>query len=91
MKYHLHKWALYDNSNPYAAPEISKCLRGFRDNETKQVVTSPIVEVNGNIVTTYSGSTYMLEDIDPEYLQWLKDRGYKYDPKYPIKTVLHLR
>jgi hypothetical protein len=33
----------------------------------------------------------MLEDIDPEYLQWLKDRGYKYDPKYPIKTVLHLR
>lgn len=84
--YHLHKWSVSEKADPFLAPEINPaCLAGYRDDEDRPVVTSRIVKVDGRTITTYSGSVYILEDIDPDYLQWLQDNGHNYDPETPIK------
>ena len=83
--YHLHKWSVQEDNDPYLAPEVnSKRLVGYRNDEDRQVITGPIVAVDGNHITTYSGSVYVLQDIDPEYLTWMTDNGYAYDPEHPI-------
>jgi len=84
--YHLHKWAVVSDNNPYRAPEARTIsLTGFRDNETHQVITSQIVEIDGKYIRTWSGSIYILDDIDPEYLKWMQDNDIEYDPENPIK------
>lgn len=84
--YHLHKWSVTAISNAYLAPEVDrKRLQGFRDDDDRMVITGPIVEVQGRIVKTTSGSTYILEDIDPDYLKWMEENGYVYNPESPIK------
>jgi hypothetical protein len=84
--YHLHKWFVTGRKDPYMAPEqVYKRLVGYRDNEDKQVTTSAIVNFQGRKITTYSGSIYFLEDIDPDYLQWMIDNSIQYDPENPIK------
>jgi hypothetical protein len=86
--YRLHKWSVTDGfvDDPYLAPErrIQKFLIGFRDDETRQIRTSMIVKIDGRTITTYSGSTYILEDIDPDYLLWMNEHGYIYDYDHPI-------
>lgn len=87
--YHLHHWSLMDVlpvDDPYLAPECKygKALIGFRYDETEQVRTSMIVKIDGRTITTYSGSTYILEDIDPDYLQWMGRNGCAYVPECPI-------
>ena len=87
--YHLHKWSVIDcsKSDPYTAPELlRKQLAGVRDNEEKQVITSYIVKAEGRTITTYSGSVYILEEIAPEYLVWLRDNNINYDPENPVKV-----
>lgn len=73
-------------NDPYLAPECQyhKALVGFRDEETEQVRTSAIVKVDGRSITTYSGSTYILEEIDKDYLFWMNQNGYIYDYDHPI-------
>ena len=84
--YHLHKWAVVSDNDPYRAPEArSICLTGFRDNEVSQVITSEVVEINGNYIRTWSGSIYILDDVDPEYAAWMKANGIDFDPENPIK------
>lgn len=85
--YHLHRWAVI--GDPYDAPEAAKLrLVGYRDQDEKRVHTSVIVEVNGREITTYSGSVYILEDIDPDYLKFLDETGEIYDPDNPIRVKL---
>jgi hypothetical protein len=86
--YHLYRWSVTSFSdNPWHAPEQRQlCLVGFRDQETKRVITSTIKEVNGREITTETGSKYLLEDIDPEYLSWMDAEGLVYDPINPIKV-----
>jgi hypothetical protein len=85
--YHLYKWSVVPSfEDPFKAPEINPGrLFGFRDEDPKSVRTSPIVSANGREITTRSGSVYILEDIDPEYLAWLEENGYEYNPADPIK------
>jgi hypothetical protein len=84
--FHLHKWSVMEHRDPFMAPEMSsKRLVGFRDDDPKQVITGPIVSIQGKTITTYSGSVYILEDVNPEYLKWMEDNGYPYDPENPIK------
>jgi hypothetical protein len=84
--YHLHRWSVID-TDPYAAPEARKLrLRGYRDQDAKRVHTSMVVEVRGREVETYSGSIYILEDIDPDYLDFLEELGEVYDPENPIRV-----
>lgn len=83
--YRLEKWSLYES--PWEAPEVRhKRLVGLRDEDEGQVITSPIDKINGREVTTMSGSVYILGEIDPDYLQWMKDHGFTYDPDNPIKV-----
>lgn len=84
--YHLYRWSVcYDKpDNSYQAPEqIRRCICGFRDQDNKRIVSSAIVSVEGREVKTMY-STYILEDIDPDYLQWMHDNGFTYDPENPI-------
>ena len=83
--YHLHRWSVVGDS-PYTAPEMRRIrLHGFRDQDSKAVVTSHVVKVNGREVETASGSIYILEDVSPEYLQFLEETGDNYDPENPIR------
>lgn len=96
--WYLYQWGVTGASNnPYLAPEVNpKCLIGFRfdhkilwdQNLTlncKRVLTSPIIKINGKEIHTKSGSLYILEDIDPDYLQWIKENNIKYDSNNPLK------
>lgn len=51
------------------------------------VRTSPVVKVDGRIVTTNSGTVYELGDINPDYLDWLCESGRQYDYDNPIKVI----
>lgn len=86
VTYHLHRWSVgfYENG-PYQAPEQRRtCLFGYRDEEATKVRTSPIVSIHGREIHT-ENNIYILEDIDPDYLQWLHDSGLTYDANDPIK------
>jgi hypothetical protein len=85
--HHLYRWSVI--GDPYHAPEAPRLrLAGYRDKDAKRVHTSVIVEVNGREITTYSGSVYILEDIDPDYLKFLDETGDVYDPDNPIRVKL---
>ena len=86
--YHLHRWCIVTNDDPYTPPEARKIyLWGFRDQEEKSVKTSYVVAVNGREVHTKSGSIYILEEVDLEYLKYLEETGRTYDPENPIKNI----
>jgi len=74
----LFKWSVCTRGNDFFTPPecMRPCLHGFReeaDGSLKEVSTSYMVEVDGRNITTYSGSVYTLQDIAPEYLQYLHD------------------
>jgi hypothetical protein len=80
--------------NEYEAPERGElCLAGDVFNrpthpgEVSHVITSRIVAVDGFIVKTASGSTYILKSPDHEWLDWLKENGKEYDPKKLIECI----
>lgn len=82
--YSLRRWSVV--RDPYKAPEVSATrLAGLRD-DAKHVTTSIIKKVNGREITTQSGSVYILEDIDPDYLKYLNDTGEHYNPENPIRV-----
>lgn len=86
--YTLNKWGITTTSNPFTAPECSRIhLVGFRDDDNRRVITSPIMKVEGRIITTRSGSTYFLGEPDSEYLAYLEEIEYEYDCENPIKVL----
>jgi hypothetical protein len=85
MIYHLHRWSVVGSA--WVAPEAQTIrLSGFRNQEERKVVTSAVDKIDGRTITTASGSVYILEDIDPDYLNWMVDNNIKYDPDNPIKV-----
>lgn len=84
--YNLYHWSISDYGIPYAAPEqLKRCLVGFRDEERSMVRTSPYIKVNGRTVITVSGSIYILKNIDLDYLKFIVENGFDFDPNNPIK------
>jgi hypothetical protein len=84
--YSLHRWSVVGDVSPYKAPEQNVVrLSGFRNQDSRRVTTTAIVAVDGREITTYSGSTYILEDIDPDYLKHLDDIGEVYNFDNPIR------
>jgi len=82
--YVLNSWSLAEDY--WHAPEVRvKRLVGFRDGETRQVITSPIDKIDGRTITTVSGSVYVLGDPDPLYLDWMAEHGFTYDESAPIR------
>ncbi len=69
----LEGWSVV-GIHPYAPPESnSKCLSGVRSSDGKKVRTSPIDKVDGRVVTTKTGSKYLLGVVAPEYYKWCWD------------------
>lgn len=89
--YHLYRWSVIGpEPDAFRAPELDyRCLVGFRDQQEKPVRTSSIASVEGRKVTTVSGSVYILEDINPEYLDYINSSGREFDPENPIKIIKH--
>lgn len=93
-KYYINNWSIGSISNrtsPYMAPEEHKLhLQGDRRREGESsadaegIRTSYIVSVQGKEVHTYSGSVYILEDPDPDYLEYLAQINYPYNKENPI-------
>lgn len=92
MKKNLYKWWVRPYySDPWIAPECNfNCLGGFIEGNDNPLKTSKIVAANGLEITTYSGSIYVLQDINPEYYQFIKENNIPYDPNNPI-TIKHLK
>jgi hypothetical protein len=89
----LEKWGIV-STNPFMAPERQTkfSLKGIVYNhpikeDGKEVVTSFITNIEGNIVTTYSGSKYILGPPNPEYLEFLNKNGFVFDPADPLKSM----
>lgn len=87
----LEQWSTcYASGDIYDAPEVrGTCLNGIvtdhpRFDGSSKVTTTRVVEVNGRIVTTRSGSVYKLGTIDPEYREWLRENRPEWDYKNPI-------
>ena len=89
--YVLHNWAITATTQScYASPEqLELCLVGYRDEQEKRVITSPIVFSDGRTVKTRSGSIYKLAEPDENYLEYLRQSGIEYDPEQPVKSRSH--
>jgi hypothetical protein len=83
--YHLREWSVVTIGGPYDAPELCGiALMGRRAEDGKAVRTSNVATAEGIRITTTSGSVYMLEDVDPRYEQYLRNRGTPLNPLNPI-------
>ena len=83
--FYLHSWSLGVDDDGFTAPEAQcRYLVGERDGKTIQ--TSAIVDVDGKTVYTRN-SVYILMDPHPEYVAWMKEKKFAYDPEQPIRIV----
>lgn len=77
-------------ANPYMPPESGALvLRGTVYNHPKRnngspVVTSYVVESEGRVVTTKSGTRYHLGRMSRSYSVWCRKHGIKIDRKHPV-------
>lgn len=89
--YRLEQWKIITSDDGYTAPELQrKTLAGrvfdnpnFEDGT--KIFTSRPVKVEGKIVTTMSGSQYLLGELDPKYAKWVKENYPQFDPDNPLK------
>lgn len=78
-------------SDPWAAPELGNnylvgdCPDRVRSNP--RITTSRIVAAQGRLVTTESGSVYLLGEADPAYVEFLKSIGRELDESNPVTVT----
>jgi hypothetical protein len=69
----LNNWSIVSHRDPYTAPELVRPgLQGIIENSSlfpdgSRIITSRIVGMEDNVVTTLSGHTYELGVVDPDY------------------------
>lgn len=82
----LTDWWVKRETDGYRAPELCPPYLGGKSAKRngKNVTTSTVVEVNGRLVRTSSGSVYRLGRIHPEYRAWLRKQGIEYNAEQPI-------
>ena len=83
----LKSWTLAAKS-PVVKPGRG-CIFGIcwghpRFDDGASIRTSRILDVSGRYVLTHSGTLYYLDDPIPEYIEFLHEHGYIYDPEIPI-------
>jgi hypothetical protein len=89
----INGWSITSPADPYIPPEmlpisIHGAVTGHPHfDDGAKITTSRIVEANGRIVMTQSGSTYILGDVDPGYLAYLPTIGRVYNPDAPVKVI----
>ncbi len=91
--YRLENWST-GVRNPYLAPEQQALyLHGdvydrpsYEDGES--ISTTRIANVDGNVITTRSGSVYLLGEPDPKFIEYCKEQGvYVPTKEVPIKEI----
>jgi hypothetical protein len=88
----IENWSVVTRSEPHIAPEIRDAsLNGVVYGHPKfpngdEIITSQIVEADGRMVRTYSGSLYKLGSPSKMYLDWLQHNGIAYNEEQPIRT-----
>lgn len=86
----IDNWSIIGNNNPYLAPELrSIFLHGIVDDHPRlgkniKMTSSRIVTAEGLTITTKSGSVYELGNVDPKYLEYLKENNIEFNPEQPI-------
>jgi hypothetical protein len=63
---------------------VGVCWGHHRIPDGSSIRTSKVSDVSGRYVATHSGTLYYLDDPIPEYIEFLQDHGYIYDPEDPI-------
>lgn len=75
-----------DNSNRYLAPELrERVICGEMDGEN--VMIRKISHTEGRVVICKNGDKYMLGTIKPDYREYIRENGWSYDSKNPVKIV----
>jgi hypothetical protein len=76
---------------PFSAPEpvtlyLQGNIYGHPDHDDGNCVTTNyIISVDERIVTTASGTKYLLGEEDPIWLEWLEKNNIEFDSENPIK------
>ncbi len=90
----LHEWATYRaNPDPFCAPELQGLtlvgtVKGHpRKPDGHRVRTSSVQTAEGRVVTTQSGTVYLLKEPHPDYRTWLAEHRPDWDPENPIKML----
>lgn len=83
----LRDWGVI--RDPYIAPEAGGLqvvgIPTMGPKEGKRIATSDVVDVEGRVITTASGSVYRLEGPpSADYLDFLQNNGLAYDKDAPI-------
>ena len=92
----LEKWSVcsvYKACDLYIPPESQQIALQARESDRPGfedgITTSRIIKVQGRVVTTKSGTQYLLGEPDPDYVIWCRERGL-HDPtnkEMPIRAV----
>ena len=101
-EYTLENWSVVDSPcDPYIPPECkTKRLMGHcperarevyyktpREIQKDEITTSPIAKIEGKRITTKSGTVYVLGQVNPDYVSFLKTLGKELDQENPIKWI----
>jgi hypothetical protein len=86
----LNGWAVVRSR--WAAPEQAVYLTGNVEGHAKfvdgdHVTTSAVSRFEGRIITTESGTQYLLGDPSPEYREWLQEYRPNWDPEQPFTSL----
>lgn len=93
----LNNWSCVTRTaNPYQAPELGYLAVSGELGEDhdyghkvrkagQKITTSKVVKSEGTQIMTNSGTIYDLGTPDPEYLEYLAEKGIDFDPQWPIK------
>ena len=93
MTIRLSEWAV-GSYNPYQAPEsatgylIGKVSGHKKFTDGDEITTTRIVAARGRLITTHSGTQYLLDGPPKEdYVKFCKDHNVVLDLENPIKVI----
>lgn len=86
----LNGWAVVRSR--WAAPEQAMFLTGNVEGHSKfndgdHVTTSAVAHFEGRVITTSSGTKYILGEPSPEYREWLRAYRPNWDPEQPFTAL----
>lgn len=90
----IEDWSIVQKPlSVYDSPEM-RCayLQGIvyghpQKKDGTQVITSRIVLSHKTVVATQSGNIYRLGSPSKNYIKWLNDVGYDFNPNEPIRLI----
>ena len=82
----ITNWEVVGARHQRVRPQFAGgCLSGLPANrDGKSIRTSPVVAAAGRIVTTHSGSRYILGEPMEAYVDWLRGLGVELDDENPL-------